>query len=134
MCGSHWDLHPIEWGPTPASPAILDRIEQREALLCAACSEWCETCDFLGRNRCAIHSDHSHFPVCEYVLFRNGQGYVPLDPAAALGESGKTWGDFLALITPEVWAAAADPARVRQMANSVVVSGAWARRARFSAL
>jgi hypothetical protein len=61
----------------------------------------------------------------------DGAGFVALDPEEPLGGSGKTWVDFLALITPEMWAAAAEPARMRQMGYSVTVRGAWARRARF---
>jgi hypothetical protein len=61
----------------------------------------------------------------------DGNGYAPLDPTGPLAGSGKTWRDFLALITQEMWATAAEPDRRRQMADSVTVCGAWARRARF---
>jgi hypothetical protein len=111
ICGSHWDLHPIQWGPMRATQQVLDQISSGII--------------------CDVHRNHSHTVKSDYVRFRSGKGFVPLDPAEAIGESGKAWGDLLALITPEVWAAAEAPARVQRMAGMAVVSGAWARRARF---
>jgi hypothetical protein len=57
----------------------------------------------------------------------DGRGFIPFEPSEPIGESGKAWGDFLTLTTPEMWLAAAAPERRAQMANSVTVTGCWAR-------
>jgi hypothetical protein len=129
VCGSHWDLHPVTWGPCKPDERALEQMTRRAADL-AGPQEWCEVCDYKGgQDKCPTHR-REPIPDPEYVRFVDGAGYVPLNPAEPLGESGKTWGELLALVTPEHWRIAAEPDRVRQMANSVVVPCAWARRAR----
>jgi hypothetical protein len=131
VCGSHWDLHPIAWGPIRATPEILRQIADRNAQKCETCQEWCDTCEYEGRKRCPAHRNHSHAVQAEYVLHQNHVGFAPLNLGDQIGESGKTWGDFLSLVTPELWRKAEEPERVKTMANMAVVGGAWARRARF---
>ena len=124
VCGSHWDLHPITWGPRkPTHRLILPSVssDDRYCIFCDDIVIWCR-----------------HYPkvqtsalLPEYSRFVQGQGEIPLDPAELIGDSGRTWGDFLAICTPEIWAAAAEPEAVKRMADSITVSGSWARRARF---
>jgi len=60
------------------------------------------------------------------VRWVDGRGEVPLDPDEYVaGEDSPTWGQFVALLRPEHWAAA------ERMAGMLVVPCAWARRARF---
>jgi hypothetical protein len=104
VCGSHWDLHPITWGPArPMDPSPM----------------------LTGRYLCGCED-----PALTLVRWVDGRGEIPLDPQERLdAECDATWGDLVAQITPAMWAAAE---RNRGgMAGQVVVPCAWARRARF---
>jgi hypothetical protein len=126
-CGSHWDLHPITWGP--ARPRdTMPRLVGTGVYHCGhqvTDPPWCETCQD------EVPEITREEPVPAVVRWVDGVGDVPIDPTEPLGESGQTWGDLLALVKEEHWAEASRPERVRQMAGSVVISCAWARRSQF---
>lgn len=102
-CGSHWDLHPVVWGPMIPSEGYL------------------------------LAVGNGHKPAAEYTRWVDGPGEIPLNKSEPLGQSGKTWGDLLAIITPEQWESARENHRLNKWryAGSIVVPCAWARRARF---
>ena len=130
VCGSHWDLHPIAWGP--ARPR--DRSPRNVATGGYVCghdlppdAEWCEECfDEPARVLRPV-------PAPEMVRWQDGRGEIEIDLAARVSVDAEspTWGEIIALLTPAHWASAEAPERVRQMAGSIVVSCAWAQRARF---
>jgi hypothetical protein len=124
VCGSHWDLHPIEWGPAKPSHPLMEKVGYR----CGHDVErddpqgtWCVECDD------EADPIYRETPV-QYTRWVQGRGEMPLELTEPLYDSGRTWGDLLALVTPEHWAEA--EAHREQMAGMVVVPCCWARRAR----
>ena len=133
VCGSHWETHPlVVSGPVVATDEIRAEIAYDAESRCDTCLAWCETCEYQGKRNCPTHRDHSHWPECEYVRFIQGVGYVPIDPDEAIADSGFTWGQALALITPEMVEAALRPTEMaRWPRGRVPIKVEWARRARF---
>jgi hypothetical protein len=100
-CGSHWELYPMTWGPARPSS---HRATARAAELRAKSGG--------------------------LVRWQDGRGEVPIDPDAHVTDAAEspTWGQFLPLLTAEMWAEAEREAP--RMAGMVVVPCCWARRAR----
>ncbi len=103
VCGSHWDLHPLGMGigyvPIPDMTGSLP--PSMLPPLGETPSQW-----------------------------RDGPGWVPLDPSMPItDEITATWGDLLALITPDMIEAGRRDASRTLSVPCVPV--AWARRARF---
>jgi len=101
-CGSHWDLHPIAWGPQIAL-----------------------------RDRPAAANAQRMIRAGDLVRWADGVGEVPLVRDERIEQDGcpYTWGDVVDAISEQDWAAARE--RQIQMAGQVVVSCCWARRAQF---
>jgi hypothetical protein len=129
VCGSHWDLHPITWGPGKPCDTTPLRVPTGNYrcghIPPAGETVWCVECED------ELDPLYDLVPAPQFVRFIDGIGTVPLEPGEKLFDTNKTWGDLLSLITPEMWARAREPERVRQMADSVVIPCAYARRARF---
>jgi hypothetical protein len=137
-CGSHWDLHPITWGPArPSRPIESPRAQHDDG-----CDVYWEDDEYpSGRPcSCGAHDElgpalvaHAELVARSRGLVRwvDGRGEVALDCAARVGRDGEgpTWGEFVDRLTPEMWAAA--EAEQSRMADIVVVPCCWARRARF---
>lgn len=133
-CGSHWDLHPVTWGPARLREPIPAQPARPERLLCDECSPPSKAACV----ECREHGEHilsparPATPAVEVARWVDGHGNVPIDPTELVSTEGPyTWGDVLAAVQPEHWTAAAQPDRVQQTAGMVVVSFCWARRARF---
>lgn len=130
VCGSHWDLHPIMWGPGKSTRCAVTH-ERTGEFRCGhdlpEDATWCEECN---DEPLPILRE---IPGPEYVRWVDGRGEIALDPSEPLadydGPIAATWGDLLALIRPEHWTQA-ERDRER-MAGQIVVPCAWARRARF---
>ena len=124
VCGSHWDLHPTYWGPTQPSdpgPKYIPTGRFR-------CGH--DVFDPLWRDECGPKPTpiFDEVPAPEFTRFKQC-GEVPLDPAESFGDSGKTWGDLLALLTSQMWEEAEQ--NQKMMAGFVVIPVCWAHRARF---
>lgn len=142
VCGSHWDLHPIPWGPARPSRPVAARLPEH-APTCASLweDEWSDahggrpcSCAALPRID-AARADHEALLARSggLVLWVDHRGEVPLDPSEPLPSTERlphppTWADLVALLTPAHWEAAEREAARKGM---IVVPCAWARRARF---
>lgn len=140
VCGSHWELHPIVWGPArPSRP-----VEPPRAHHDGGCEVYLEDAwsDEHGPRPCSCgaHAQHAaalaaHAELVArsrgLVRWEDGIGEVPIDCAAHVvpDGDGPTWGEFVDLITPAMWTAA--EAEKSRMAGMVAVPCCWARRARF---
>lgn len=133
VCGSHWDLHPVTWGPARPREPIPAQAARSEILLCDECSPpskaACVECREHGKH--ILSPARSATPAIEVVRWVDGRGEVPIDPSEPItAECPYTWGDVLVAVRPEHWTAAEQPDAVMQV-GMVVVSFCWARRARF---
>lgn len=142
VCGSHWELHPITWGPARATreraPEWRDDHAHSdtcriwlaagapESVLDAGEGSAC-TCGAAARRRGA---ESGRIRVGDLVRWVDRRGEVRLDRSEPLSEECPyTWGDLADLCTAEHWTAAEHDAD--RMGGMIVVPGAWARRARF---
>lgn len=150
VCGSHWSLHPVVWGPARPTP----RAGAATAEPYVEHSQTCRTWSAEGVDDC--HLDPGEGEACScgvveqasarqaaraaqmdrsggLVRWVDGRGEVPIDPDERVHEDdlAPTWGTVIALLRPEHWLAAEREAS--RMAGMVVVPFAWARRAHFVA-
>lgn len=138
VCGSHWDLHPITWGPARARRAKAAEWGP-EHEHSDTCRTWIEegvpehVLDEGTGSRCtcgAAARRPRDIQIGDLVRWVDGRGEVLLDRAERISaDCPYTWGDLAGLCTADHWAAAERDAT--RMAGMVVVPGAWARRARF---
>ena len=144
-CGSHWDLHPIGIhgialagnhlvevpGRGPYSrKELLAMMEETvhddpESLsddeLRGYLGDWAEP---TAREHRTVAPD----TICRWA---QGRGLILLDPDEKISEECPyTWGDLVALTTPEMWEAA-EKAKDRLGGIVTLMGCAWARRARF---
>jgi len=124
VCGSHWDLHPITWGPAKPRSPVVEQIGWRCGHNVAAMDtdgQWCYECQ---NEPIPVYRE---LPL-QVVRWEQGRGEIPLDASEPLYDSGRTWGDLLALVTPEHWQEA--ETHRQQNCGQGVVECCWARRAR----
>lgn len=143
VCGSHWDLHPIGWGPARAGDRPVE--VQMKPYTRTELIRYADECghddparatdnelrEYLGDFLTPLPAvDHATVDSDTLVRWVDGRGAILLDRAERISEECPyTWGDLVDLITPEMWdRAEADKART---AGSATVCGAWAQRARF---
>jgi len=137
VCGSHWDLHPVTWGPGRAgkNPVLAAEPPSQYAVdLCRALmleEGWDD--DAIAAEIARLREAHPHVLSDPKTPVRwvDGKGLVLLDPTEPLADSGRTWGDLLACIRHRHWREAAKPQNVEQYGGMIVVPCAWVRRARF---
>jgi hypothetical protein len=154
VCGSHFTLYPVPWGPArpnhplpgrPATCAVVAKPPSASASTVARIPHVVDAdCGTETRPAVATRSTSDEValdaPAAEHaalvaksrllVHWVDGRGEVPLDPyERAGGEGSPTWGEFVALVKDEHWVRA--EAEKESRAGMVVVPCSWARRARF---
>jgi len=132
-CGAHWELHPIRWGPArPSSTFQVKTPLPNHEGGCDICNGP-RPCSCGREAEIAVAKRRAAESLREsggLVRWVDGRGEVPLNPDEQIHpDCPHTWGELVALITPEMWEAA-EKNRDRN-AGMAIVPAAWARRARF---